>query len=91
MDAGRIHTIELLEQALAAAEQLGYTVREDELAGRAGGACVLKGKKWLLLDPTALPRERLEQVIQSLRVDPAIDQNVLPATLRRAMQVRKVA
>ena len=44
-------TVELLEEALELARRAGYRVRQEWLEGCAGGACVIKGQKWLFLDP----------------------------------------
>ncbi len=44
-------TVELLEQALDLARRSGYKVREEYLDDCLGGACVIKGQKWLFLDP----------------------------------------
>jgi hypothetical protein len=83
---GRIHSIELLEMALAAVEKLGYRIREDSLDGFAGGACQLKGQKWLVIDPALASRERLELVIDALAADPGVTAIDLPAPLVRAIR-----
>jgi hypothetical protein len=83
---GRIHSIELLEMALVTAERLGYRLREDSLDGFPGGACYLKGQKWLVLDPALGSRERLELVIDALAADPGAATLDLPAPLARAIR-----
>jgi hypothetical protein len=60
-----MHTVELLEQAIATARDVGYQVHEDWLGG-GGGSCVLKGRKCLFIDLALSPRERLEQVLEAL-------------------------
>ncbi len=87
--AARIHTVELLEQSLDAARAAGYQIREDMLGGRAGAACVIRGKKWLFIDPTAPPRERLEQVVATLRIDPATAGVPLTDALRRVLEFHR--
>lgn len=62
-------TVELLEQALCLARRSGYQVREEYLDDCLGGACVIKGQKWLFLDPTQGPREQLEAVLNALWAD----------------------
>jgi hypothetical protein len=62
-------TVELLEQALALARRSGYKVRQEWLDGCLGGACFIKGQKWLFLDPTQSPGERLEAVLNALWAD----------------------
>jgi hypothetical protein len=86
MVQGRIHSVELLEMALAAAAQLGYRIRDDQLGGLPGGACQLKGQKWLLLDPSISVRERLELVIQALAADSDALAMEVPGPLAHALQ-----
>ena len=45
-----MHTVEMLEQALDLAARLGYTIRQEWLAGSGGGGCELKGRKLFFLD-----------------------------------------
>jgi hypothetical protein len=65
----RIHSVDLLEMALEAAVRLGYRIREDALDGFPGGACELKGQKWLFLDPSQTTQERLQLVLDALASD----------------------
>jgi hypothetical protein len=62
-------TVELLDQALGLARRSGYKVRQEWLEGCPGGACVIRGQKWLFLDPTQSPREQLEAVLNALWAD----------------------
>lgn len=63
-------TVELLERALELARKSGYQVRQQWLEGCESGACIIKGQKWLLLDPMQSPREQLEVVLAVLQGDP---------------------
>lgn len=65
-----MHTAQLLSQAIDAARRLGYEVREESLEGAGGGHCLIRGKKWLLLDMTQTYREQLSDVIDALRTEP---------------------
>ncbi len=67
-----MHTIELLNEALQAAESLGYGIRHEWLGGGAGGACEVQGKKWLFIDLSLNTIEQYEQVLDAIRCDPAI-------------------
>jgi len=78
-----MHTVEMLEQALAVAKQLGYSVRVESLAGRSG-ACELKGKKFLFLDLELSPAEQLELVLEALKHEPLRDAN-LPEQMQRLL------
>ena len=66
-----MHTVELLEQAIAEAERRGFIVRQDWLSGSVAGACELKGRRWLLIDLALTPREQLDLVQEALRQFPA--------------------
>jgi hypothetical protein len=84
-------TIELLEEALELARRAGYRVRQEWLDGCAGGACVIKGQKWLFLDPNLSPREQLEEVLNALWADPDVAAIDLGPELKQVMPKRKAA
>jgi hypothetical protein len=65
-----MNTAQLLSQAIEAARRLGYEIREDALEGAGGGHCLIRGKKWLLLDMTQTYRDQLSDVLDALRVEP---------------------
>lgn len=65
-----MHTIERLQEAIRQAERQGYTVRQEWLAGSNGGACEIKGRKYLFLDVAASPMDQLDQILQSLHNTP---------------------
>ena len=50
-----MHTVELLNEAVETARRLGYEVRQDWLGGNGGGHCLVRGRKWLLLDVAQTP------------------------------------
>lgn len=58
-----MHTVELLEEAIAVAIRSGYKIRQDWFGGNAAGACEFKGQKWIFIDLSLGPREQLEQVL----------------------------
>ena len=62
-----MHTVDMLEEALRAAEQLGYRVRHEWLGGSGGGACEIRGVKCLFLDLGQSAAEQLAQVVEVLR------------------------
>ena len=86
-----MHTVDLLEQALELATSLGYQVRQDWLGGSGGGACQLKGQKWLFIDLASSPLEQLDQVAEALRNDPAVLGLSLSPPLARLLDLRKTA
>lgn len=61
-----MHTVELLEEALAVAEQLGFAIRHEWMGG-AGGACEIAGKPWMFVDLSLTTDEQLDQVIESIK------------------------
>jgi hypothetical protein len=62
-----MHTVQLLNEALDAARQLGYDVRQDWLGGNGGGHCLVRGRRMLLLDVAQSPDEQLDVVADALR------------------------
>ena len=86
-----MHTVELLEQALQVADQLGYSIRHEWLGGAGGGACEIRGRKWLFVDLALNAVEQLEQVAAVLRADAAIYAVELPPAMRRLLGVRMSA
>jgi hypothetical protein len=71
-----MHTVETLQAALRLAERAGYQVRYEWLGGSGGGGCEVKGRKLLLVDLALGPQEQLEIVLDALRRDPAIGNEV---------------
>jgi hypothetical protein len=87
----RMHTVELLEHGLATARQLGYGIRHEWLGGNGGGACLLKGEKWIFLDLAQTPLEQLDQVTAAIRGEAGLDQVDVEPALRPYLLVRKSA
>ena len=86
-----MHTVELLEHAVVAAERLGYRIRHDWLGGSAGGACLVGGQKWIFLDLAQGPLENLTSVAEALVGEPGLANLELPSELRSFLDVRKSA
>jgi hypothetical protein len=86
-----MHTVEMLEQALDLAARLGYTVRQEWLAGCGGGGCELRGRKLFFLDLDLSPDEQLEQVLETLRREPETVRLPMPHELHELLKVRKSA
>ncbi len=61
-----MHTVELLNRAIRCAEDLGIHVREEWLDGASGGECEIAGRRWLFLDLSQSPQERLATVASCL-------------------------
>jgi hypothetical protein len=85
-----MHTVELLEEALQLAAALGINVRQDWLSG-SGGACEIKGKRWLFVDLSLSHVEQLDQVLAALRDVPALSGKTLSPPLQRLVAPRKAA
>jgi hypothetical protein len=86
-----MHTVELLEQAIAEAERRGIIVRQDWLSGSVAGACELKGRRWLLIDLALTPREQLDLVQEALRQFPEPATASLPSRAPSPFPLRKAA
>lgn len=86
-----MHTVQLREQALAVARQLGYCIREEWLEGSGGGQCEFAGRRWIFVDLAQSAGEQLEQIAETLRCDPALQSLTLAPPLRKLLGVRKTA
>lgn len=86
-----MHTVELLNQVLALAKQLGYTVRMEDLGGEGGGICEFGGKRWLFVDLTASTVDQLRRTCDSLRDDPKLDGMSLSPQIDQAILGRQAA
>lgn len=69
-----MHTLDLLDQAIATAKDLGYQIRREWLDGQSGGVCEIAGQRWIFLDLSLSSLEQLDQVLEALRTDPALEQ-----------------
>jgi len=84
-----MHTVELLEEALEKARQLGFEVRQDWLGGDGGGHCLVRGRKWLLLDLAQPQADQLEVVAEALCSESQIaDLDLSPELAERLDEVR---
>ena len=86
-----MHTVDILEQALAAARQLGFRIRHEWLGGAGGADCLLKGQKWIFLDLAQTPQEQLEGVLEALQSDPQLTRLQLVPELRGLLDLRRTA
>jgi hypothetical protein len=86
-----MHTVELLEEAVNAARRLGYEVRQDWLGGDGGGHCIVRGRKWLLLDLAQTADEQLGVVADALRGDAAAVKAIKLPELVERLDLRSVA
>jgi hypothetical protein len=86
-----MHTVEILDQAVELAGQLGYTVRQECFAGSGGGACQLKGRKILFIDLDLGPNEQLEQVVEALQSEQITPTLPISPELGEMLKVRKIA
>ncbi len=81
----RIHTVELLEQGIAALEALGYRTRIETELGRSL-ICTIKGHPTLILDPGQSPREQLDVVLEALCQEQHRLHVTLPVELQRVIE-----
>ena len=86
-----MRTVEMLEQALEVARELGYRVRHEWLGGSGGGACEFGGRKWLFVDLALSAYEQLEQVCRALRADAGIHLVEISPSLRRLLDLKRAA
>ena len=86
-----MHTVELLEQAIDLSKRLGFSIRQEWLAGEGGGGCEIQGRKVLFLDLSQGPADQLDTTIETLRHEPEAAALPMPHQLRELLQVRKSA
>ncbi len=86
-----MHTAELLSQAIDLSRRTGYQIREEALEGAGGGHCMIRGKKWLLLDLTQTQQEQLNDVIDALRSEPNLELDGVPEVLVQSLRVPRAA
>jgi hypothetical protein len=86
-----MHTVELLNEAMETARRLGYEVRQDWLGGNGGGHCLVRGRKWLLLDVAQTVDEQLDVVAEALRNESGARQAVKSQELAKRIGGRTAA
>jgi hypothetical protein len=86
-----MHTVELLQDALEAVRRLGYEVRQDWLGGNGGGHCLVRGRKWILLDVAQSSDEQLDIVVDALRGEAGAAQAIRSPELAQRLNVRMAA
>jgi hypothetical protein len=86
-----MHTVALLNEALDTARRLGYEVRQDWLGGNGGGHCLVRGRKWLLLDVAQTADEQLDIVAEALRDDASAGRAIRSPELAERLQIRPAA
>jgi hypothetical protein len=86
-----MHTVELLQEAVEVARRLGYEVRQDWLGGDGGGHCIVRGRKWLLLDVSQTADEQLDIVAEALRGEAGAARVAQSRELAQRIELRSVA
>lgn len=86
-----MHTVELLQEAVETARRLGYEVRQDWLGGDGGGHCLVRGRKWLLLDLAQSVEEQLDVVGDALRGEAGARGAIRRPELVERLDLRQVA
>lgn len=86
-----MHTVELLDEAVALAIECGFGVRQEWFGGTRAGACEIKGHRWIFIDLALNPSEQLEQVVTALSEFADFPQSSLSPQLHALMRTRKAA
>ena len=74
---------QLLDAALALAEQQGYHIRHDHLGGTGSGFYQLRDQWWLVVDVAQPFDEQLEQVALAIKAQPLPAEAQMPEPLAR--------
>jgi hypothetical protein len=86
-----MHAVDLMEEAIRAAVALGYKVRQEWLGGADGGACEIKGRKYLFLDLSLSVHERLRLVLDALHRENAARRMAVSEPLRRVLEASLIS
>ena len=86
-----MHTVELLDEAVALAIECGFGVRQEWFGGTRAGACEIKGHRWIFIDLALTPAEQLDQVVEGLREFADVPQSSLSPQLHAMLSTRKAA
>ncbi|HEV7222828.1 MAG TPA: hypothetical protein VGN42_09010 [Pirellulales bacterium] len=86
-----MHTADLLDHALRAAERLGYKIRQEWLGGSGGGDCEIQGQKWIFVDLGLGLPDQLLLGVDVLRREPRATTLDLTPSLRRLVPEKKAA
>jgi len=71
---------------MAAAEQLGLSIRREPLGGEGGGVCILRGQRVLFIDTSADPETRYDRTLAGLATLPDIDNLYLIPEIRQDIE-----
>ena len=86
-----MHAAELLDEAVAVAEKLGYGIRQEWLGGQGGGSCEISGRKWIFIDLALSVTEQLDQLAEALKSDPGMYTLAISQPLMRTLGLRRSA
>ncbi|NLX97691.1 MAG: hypothetical protein GXY83_16100 [Rhodopirellula sp.] len=86
-----MHTVDLLQEALKIAGQLGYRIRQEWLGGSGGGGCEIRGRRHLFLDLALTPADQLEIVLQVIQRHPEAASSAMPPQLKTLIQAKRAA
>ena len=79
-----MHTVDAMEDAVAAARRLGFNIRFDFLGGGGGGDCEIRGQKWIFIDLAQSPTEQLAQLLDAIQRE--ANASVLPLPLKPSLE-----
>ena len=84
-------TVAILNEALDTARRLGYEVHQDWLGGDGGGHCIVRGRKWLLLDVAQSVDEQLEIGADTRRNESGLARAVRSPELAERLHLSRAA
>ena len=86
-----MHALDIFDQAIDAAETLGYRIRQEWLGGVGGGGCEFGGQKWIFIDLTLTVPEQLDQIVETLKADPGCYSLSMSPELGRLLGLTRAA
>jgi hypothetical protein len=81
----RMHSVELLEEAIALAHRLGFQIRQ-EWVGTGGGACEFRGQRWLFIDLSQTVVDQLDCVREAIASCPQWQSGAISPQLDRLLR-----
>lgn len=82
------NVLELFEEAISVARELGFMVREEPLGDLPGGACMANGKKQLLLNASMSPADQLDVLLKTIGSQSLCDIPLSGALTQRMARVQ---
>lgn len=86
-----MNEVNLFEEWIEVAKELGYQPRFEYFGGTGGGVCRVGQKKWLFVDLANSQLEQIDSMVAALASDPLIDSLTLSEPIKVQLEARRAA